>query len=117
MKRFCKQGDSGIDNFKRFIDYWLLGMFVSQDEECKVISLVSSDLEKRKEVYIESDCQEPYFPGLGKYPRRVNLRGITNVCSRMHQTERNAVRAASLMYIKNTNFLVDKRNHMIEQDL
>ena len=117
LKRFCKEGDSGIDNFKRFIDYWLLGMFVSQDVECKVISLVSSDLENGKEVYIESDCQEPYFPGLEKYLRRVNLRGITNVCSRMHQTERNAVRAVSLMYIKNTNFLIDKRNDMIEQDL
>lgn len=117
LKRFCKEGDSGIDNFKRFIDYWLLGMFVSQDAECKVISLASSDLENGEEVYIESECREPYFPGLEKYPKWVNLRGIANVCSKMHQSEKAAVREASLMYIQNVNFLIDKRNRMIGQDL
>ena len=116
LQRFCKEGDTGIDNFKRFIDYWLLEMFVSQDSECKVISLVSSDLENKNTVYIDSNSKEPYFPGLEKYPERVNLRGIENVLSAMHQCEKDAVRKASLMYIKNTNFLIDKRNLLIELD-
>lgn len=112
--RFCCEKDSGITNFKRFVDYWLLGMFVSQDKECKVISLVSSDLENGKECYIEPKDTEPYFPGLTAHSEWVNIRGIKNVLS-TGQYEKKDVRKAFVKYIENTNFLVDKRNHMIEK--
>lgn len=115
FEKFYIDEDDGVANFKAFIDYWLLDMFVNQDKECKVISLVSSDL--KNGISIETDSDEPYFPGLKKYPKWVNFRGITNVLSKMGQCERDAVRETFEKYIENMNILIDKRNQRLVEAL
>lgn len=114
FENFYKKEDSGLANFKRFIDYWLLDMFVDPNNEYKVFSLVSSDdFENRDVSYIEIKSDEPYFPGLQKYPRWVNIPGIKRVLTEIDQSERVAVRNAFGKYIKNMNCLICKRNHAI----
>ena len=115
IKRFCISDSDGIRNFKNFISYWILGMFVNEDEECKVISLGSSDLENGKISCIEAENKEPYFPGLSKFPNRVNIRGIKCALSGMCLDEREIVRENFERYIGNMNFLIAKRNKMIRK--
>lgn len=113
IERFCTPDNDGIHSFKNFIAYWMLDMFVCEDDACKVISLVSSDLENGKISCIETENEEPYFPGLSKFPRRVNMRGLKCVLSAMSQDERENVRRNFKRYIKNMNFLIAKRNKEI----
>lgn len=92
----------------------LLDMFVDPNNEYKVFSLVSSDdFENRDVSYIETKSDEPYFPGLQEYPKRVSIRGITSVLSKMEKREGDTVREAFEKYIENTNALIEKRNHAI----
>lgn len=114
VQKFCIENGDGIANFKRFIDYWLLDMFVDPNNEYKVFSLVSSDdFENREVSYIETKSDAPYFPGLHEYPKRVSIRGITSVLSKMEKREGDTVREAFEKYIENTNALIEKRNHAI----
>lgn len=114
FEKFCIEKGNGIANFKRFIGYWLLDMFVNPNNEYKVFSMVSSDFEKEDvNYYIEVKSDEPYFPGLQEYPKRVSIRGITSVLSKMEKRERDTVREAFKKYIENTNALIEKRNHAI----
>lgn len=114
IESFCTS-DNGIENFKNFITYWMLDMFVSKDEACTVISLVVSDLEKGKERYIQPENTEPYFPGLKQFPIRVRIPTIKNNLADMSSDEREAVREVFESYIKNTNFVIARRNKMIAE--
>lgn len=117
FEKFCTEEDDGIANFKRFIDYWLLDMFVDSKNDCKVFSLVSPDLKNDKVSYIETDSDEPYFPGLQEYPKWVYIPGITRVLSKMNQCERDAVSKAFGKYIENMNCLIFERNEELQKAL
>lgn len=117
MKEFCMPDNDGIQNFKNFITYWMLDMFVSKGKECKVISLVSADLEKGKVSCIDTGNMEPYFPGLMQFPKRVNICGIKRLLSAMCLDEKKNVRDNFERYIKNMNFLIAERNKKIQEIL
>lgn len=115
IKKFCQPANDGIQNFRNFINYWLLDMFVSGDEECKVISLAASDLEHGNVVYIERKNTEPYFPGMYGYPKRVINHCIESVLLSMSQDEKENVLKSFQSYIKNTNYVIGMRNKKIEE--
>lgn len=114
LKRFCI-GKDGIANFKNFITYWMLDMFVSQDDFCKVISLAVSDLKNGRESYIEREGTEPYFPGLELFPKCVFTPKLKRVLSAMNAVEKQHVECMFTSYIKNTDFLIAQRNQMVEK--
>lgn len=113
LKQFCISED-GLVNFKHFITYWMLDMFVSQDKSCKVISLVVSELKNGRKCYIEKEDTEPYFPGLEQFPRCVSYRKLKKVLSEMDTDEKKCIKRAFTSYIENMNFLIARRNQMIE---
>ncbi|MCM1253567.1 MAG: hypothetical protein NC321_12150 [Clostridium sp.] len=115
IKKFCIPGNTGVQNFRNFVTYWMLDMFVSEDEECKVISLVTSDLEDGKIVYIERENKEPYFPGLEDFPIRVNIRSIELKLQNWSVEKSEKVRQSFCSYIKNTNYVINIRNKKIEE--
>lgn len=115
IKKFCIPGNTGVQNFRNFVTYWMLDMFVSEDEECKVISLVTSDLENGNIVYIERENKEPYFPGLKSFYDRISIRGIKYALAAINADEKENVRKSYQRYISNMNFLIAKRNKLIEE--